>query len=101
MRYADRLTFIDRSDERYDPELGEYVAGDSYEVTVPCFVLDLGIEKAKLMFGDVSKSRKVAYLQNPYPKPYQLCRYDGKLYKVLIDRQSKTVLYLEGDDSLG
>lgn len=99
MRYADRILFVEESEGYYDPDLGEHVAGRQNQVIVPAFVTDLGIDRSQVIFGDYQKDRKIVYLQRPYPIKQQVCRYNGKTFKVVADRQADRVFYLEGDGS--
>ncbi|GFE45598.1 hypothetical protein [Streptococcus canis] len=100
MRYADRISFV-TNEERYDPDLGEYTTGETIQKVLPCFVMDLGMAKSVQIFGDYQKSRKVVYLRRPYTDMFDYCLYRGKKYKAKADKQSATVFYLEGDDSIG
>lgn len=95
------MTFIRQGEAVYDPDLGEFRTGEGQELVVPCFVMDLGLEKSKLLFGEYAKDRQAVYIQRPIPGGYGHCRYGGKLYKLTRDKLSQTVFYLEGDDSLG
>lgn len=101
MRYNDRIVFIDKRDEVYNPDTGEYEAGTVSKETVPCFVMDLGLERSVQLFGDYAKERKVVYIRRQLTKSYHHCEYRGKAYKLITDKQNATVFYLEGDDSLG
>ncbi|KGR72899.1 hypothetical protein ACVRWQ_06055 [Streptococcus phocae subsp. salmonis] len=95
MRYADRITFIKATDERYDPDLGEYTHTEVISKTLPCFAMDMGMEKSVQIFGDYQKSRKVVYVKQPYNQKYDFCEYRGVKYRTLADKQSETVFYLE------
>lgn len=101
MRYADRIVFLKRGAEYYDPDIGEYVGGTNEEFVLPCQVVDLGIEKSVQVFGDYALERKICYLQNPLTVTNATCVYEDKKYKVLTDRQNSKILYLEGDNSIG
>lgn len=101
MRYADRVTFVKTTDERYDPDLGEYTHTEVISRTLPCFAMDMGMEKSVQIFGDYQKDRKVIYLKQPYTKAFDYCEYDGKRYKAQANKLGAIVFYLEGDDSIG
>lgn len=100
MRYNDRITFLSNGTSEYNPETGEFEEVEGAKKLAACMMVDLGLEKSQLLFGDYEKDRKVAYLQVPYHGKAERCEYKGKSYKVVKDRQSNTVLYLEGDKSL-
>lgn len=101
MRYNDRIIFLEKQDEVYNPDTGEYKMGAVTRKTVPCFVMDLGLERSVKLFGDYEKERKVVYIRRKLAKTYYRCEYKGIVYKLIADKQSATVFYLEGDDSLG
>lgn len=101
MRYADRISFVTNQGERYDPDLGEYTTGETTQKVLSCFVMDLGMAKSVQIFGDYQKTRKVVYLRQSYTDMFDHCLYKGKKHKVRADKQSATVFYLEGDDSIG
>ncbi|MCB2835986.1 hypothetical protein K3M97_08850 [Streptococcus dysgalactiae subsp. dysgalactiae] len=101
MRYADRITFVKATDERYDPDLGEYTTGETTQKVLPCFVMDLGMAESVQIFGDYQKDRKVIYLKQPYTKTFDYCEYKGKRYKAQANKLGAVVFYLEGDDSIG
>ncbi|HEQ5218479.1 TPA: hypothetical protein VG696_001827 [Streptococcus pyogenes] len=101
MRYADRVTFVKTTDERYDPDLGEYTHTETISDTKPCFAMEMGVEKSVQIFGDYQKDRKVIYLKQPYTKAFDYCEYEGKRYKAQANKLGAIVFYLEGDDSIG
>lgn len=101
MRYNDRIVFIERREGEYNPNIGEYEKGIVSRETVPCFVMDLGLERSIQLFGDYEKERKVVYLRRKLTKIYHLCIYKEKIYRAKVDRQNGTVFYLEGDESIG
>lgn len=101
MRYADRILFEKGSSEFYDPDLGEHVTKPGEVITLPCLIIDLGIEKSIQVFGDYQKDRKVCYLQRTRQIDFTYCTYNNRYYKVIIDKQDGRVLYLEGDNSIG
>ncbi|WP_243091766.1 hypothetical protein [Streptococcus dysgalactiae] len=101
MRFANRITFVKATDERYDPDLGEYTHTEIIRKTLPCLVMDMGMEKSVQIFGDYQKDRKVIYLKQSYTKAFDYCEYDGKRYKAQANKLGAIVFYLEGDDSIG
>lgn len=101
MRYADRIVFLKKGAEYYDPDIGEYIGGTDEEFILPCQVVDLGVEKSMQIFGDYKLERKICYLQNSLTFMNVVCVYKDKKYKVLTDKQNSKVLYLEGDNSIG
>lgn len=101
MRFNDRIDLIAVSKERYDPNLGEYIDGIEDSLTVPAYVMDMSLQRQELVYGEFKKGTKTVFLQRKPSFIFTKVRYKGKLYKVTAEKQSETVFYLEGDDSIG
>lgn len=101
MRFSDRVDLITLEKERYDPDLGEYVGGEEQSLTVSAHVTDMGIDKQKLIYGEIKKDTKTVFLKRKPSFAFSKILYKGKPYKITAEKQSVTVFYLEGDDSLG
>ena len=99
MRFSDRVTLIKESNARYNTTLGEYEDTNQEGEIVPCFCMDLSIEKSKLVFGDYKKGNKVIYLRNPRDNISKVI-YKGKIYKVFTVKQKASVLFVGGDNSV-
>lgn len=99
MRYLDKVTFIEKTEERYDPDLGEYVDGESKETVLDCNVTDLGSERSMTLFGDVEENSKVIRLHplNTVPKFDYLMFNDisYKLSKNVNSQDRKTLIVKE------
>ena len=100
MRYNKRIEFIKQIDEEYDAEIGEYTQGIVIKTTVPCFVMDIGIEKSIELFGNYEKDRKQVYLRHKLKDRFDKCILNDKTYKIIKPYLNETVLYLEGDVSV-
>lgn len=97
MRFNKRITFVTIGASYYDPALGEYVESAPTEVTKPCNLSTLGINRTNELFGQIDRVITVARLQQPYTAPFDYVLIGGQKYNV--KRQSdyrKGVFYLEG-----
>lgn len=101
MRYADRVDLVTVTKEHYDPDLGEYVGGEEQSLRVPAYVMDMSLDRQKLVYGEFKKDTKTVFLKRKPSFVFSKILYKGKAYKVTAEKQSDTVFYLEGDDSLG
>lgn len=99
MRYLDEVVFIEETEERYDPDLGEYVGGQLIETPLDANVTDLGSDRSIALFGDVQENSKVIRLQ-PYqmvPK-FDYLTIEGVTYKSTKDlrpQNRKTLIVKE------
>ena len=100
MRYNKRIEFIKHSKEEYDAEVGEYTQGTVIKKAVPCFVMDIGIQKSMELFGNYEKDRKQVYLRQSLKDKFDKCILNDKTYKIIKPYLSETVLYLESDISV-
>lgn len=100
MRYNDRIVLTSSNKETYNPELGEYEQEIPEKITVPCYVMDLNIEKSMQIFGDYKQDRKECFVKRPIGKSFDTAIYNGRKYKTETVAQKSTVFYLIGDDSI-
>ncbi len=95
MRYNDRVEIITNQQEEYNPETGEYTSNEGEKLTVPVYVMDLGVDKQVAVFGEYKRGSKVA------PKvSFSYLIYRKDRYKSKADKQSGRVFYLEKDNSV-
>ena len=101
MRYNDRVEIITKKQEEYNPETGEYTSDEGEKLTVPVYVMDLGIDKQVAVFGEYKRGSKVVYFQNTPKISFTYLNYRNDRYKCRGDKQSGRVFYLEKDNSVG
>lgn len=99
MRFNNRVMFVKSGSHEYDFNTGEYAEGVIAEKLIPCYVVDLGLEKSVKIFGDYRKDRKVIFLQNGYSEDFDYLVLSGLKYKALQDKHNGKVFYLEHDDT--
>ncbi|KXT74872.1 hypothetical protein STRDD10_00608 [Streptococcus sp. DD10] len=92
MRYGERVDLICVSEERYDPEIGEYVGGNEVFQTVPAFVMDMSLSRQEMVYGSFKSGRKMVYLQRKPSFCFEKIRYLGKF--ILLRLKSKTVKFI-------
>lgn len=83
MRYVDEITFVkDSSESRYDPEFGEWIAGEPIRTTELANVTDLGTERSIKIFGDIRQGAKVIRTMPLFVLPeFDTIAIEGKTYK--------------------
>ena len=101
MRYNERVEIITKKQEEYDPEAGEYTSNEGEKLTVPVYVMDLGVDKQVAVFGEYKRGSKVFYFQNTPKISFAYLNYRKERYKCRADKQSGRVFYLEKDNSVG
>lgn len=99
MRFSDRITFVNQDESYFDPSIGGYVESEKIEVTKPCKVSPMGIERQSLVFGVTNKNVVVVRLQHPYLDKFDTVEVKGNNYKVMRESNyRKGALFLEGDN---
>lgn len=99
MRFSDRITFVNQEESYFDPSIGDYVESEKIEVTKACKISPMGIERQKLVFGELNKNVIVVRLQHPYSATFDTVEVDGNNYKVMRESNyRKGALFLEGDN---
>ncbi len=101
MRYNDRVEIITKKQEEYNPETGEYTSDEGEKLTVPVYVMDLGVDQQVAVFGEYKRGSKVVYFQNAPKISFTYLNYRKERYKSKADKQSGRVFYLEKDNSVG
>ena|SRR5690554_519381 len=97
MRFSDRITFVKNTESYYDPDLGDYVEGETIKDIVSCNLSTLGVERTNELFGKIDIKIIVARIQRPYTKDFDHIEINEQKYN--LKRQSdyrKGVFYLEG-----
>lgn len=81
MRYADRLTVVTVSGERYDTELGRMV-GDSEEVVIPCHLGPISVRSLNRMSDKLAEATHTVHVQRELPVGQEVF-VNGRRFKVL------------------
>ena len=98
MRYADRLTFVKKTESYYDPAQGEYVEGEEVRTVKPCKLSPMKIDRKRELFGDVDTRITVARLQQPYAQSFDHIEINNKIMQLKHRSDYRRgVFYLEGD----
>ena len=98
MRYDKRIYFVRKSEEEYDPILGEWVGGATDEVPKLANVTDLGSERSVTLFGNVMENALTVRLLNRYREPFDTIRIGDVHYSVIKDlklRHKQTLIVKE------
>lgn len=98
MRFSNRITFVTKQDEYYDPSTGEYVESEPIKDTKPCKISAMGMNRLKELFGEVDEDVTIARLQRPYTSEFDYVEIGSDSYKVKQRSDYyKGVLFLERD----
>lgn len=98
MRYADRITFINKVEGGgYNPDTGSYDEGKQIQDVQACNLSSLGVDRTNQLFGTLDREIIVARLQRPYRKEYEYAYLNGVKYAITrhIPHRSESVFYLE------
>jgi hypothetical protein len=97
MRFNDRITFVSVTESKYNPEKGEYVESEPIQITIPCNLSRMGIERVNQLFGAIDKQILTARVQRPYNVKFDYAIIDGVRYEVKNQSNyKKGVLFLSG-----
>lgn len=69
MRYDTPITFVDKLESYYDPNLGEYTEGKLVETVTVANVTDLGVERSVSVFGQFEEGAIVIRTQPLFKVP--------------------------------
>lgn len=99
MRYIDEVIFVKASEEsKYDPNLGEWVDGESQRTITLANVTDVGTDRLVTIFGDIKQGAKVIRLQPLFVVPeWDRIEIESKTYQLTTDRLplNRTTLIVE------
>lgn len=86
MRYLHDVTFIEETESRYDPNLGEHVDGKRVETKATVNITDLGSNRLVELFGDIKENAIVIRTHPLFNTPiFDYIEYDSKTYKLIKD----------------
>lgn len=102
MRYITALFFVKKPEKQYDPDSGEWSAGEPVKTKRRANITHMGAERQRVLFGDVCSNRFVVRLQRAYSGQYDYIEIGGKTYTVDTERcpsnkQSLVVIENVGD----
>lgn len=88
MRYLDKVDFVKKSTEdKYDPDKGEYVEGEPTVISTYANVTDIGTERSVKVFGDIKQGAKVMRTMPLFIVPdYDYISFEGKKWGLTTSR---------------
>lgn len=96
MRFTEQVSFLKKGEEKYDPDSSTYVPGEDLKQTFLANISDMGLKRSMEIFGDYRVDRKVVRLLNSFKGEFDIIELEGKRYRFTVDKQDKTVFYVEG-----
>lgn len=99
MRYDKRLVLETVPKiEKYNPKLGrKEVIQKAKEVSVPCHISPLSVERSQEVFGDYRRNYLLVRCKNKVDTKQEVVKVDGDEYRVVKMQRfrAQTVFYLE------
>lgn len=88
MRYDTEITFVNKTKEKYDPVLGDWVMIEVTKTSTSANVTDLGTNRSVTLFGRIEQGAKVVRTQPLFAVPvFDQIKISGKTYEPLTTRE--------------
>lgn len=89
MRYDKEIYFVQKGEEKYDYNTGDYIETKPIKFKRYARVTDVGAEKMQLIYGELKKGAKTVRIQNHYLGPFDYIEIDEKKYSVQLERRMR------------
>lgn len=99
MRYTDKITFVAKPKDHYDPDAGGMVSDPPVETVRTARITKPVKEKGETLISNQSVNQKIVHMKQPYLGEYDHAMINGKKYFFINQSISGTrqIIYMRGD----
>lgn len=89
MRLNQKVLFVTESNEKFNPETGDYMESNTTYDIQWANVSDVGEERMNLVYGGIKQSAKTIRFNKDYAEPFDYIRIDGVDYKLMLSKLNR------------